>query len=373
MALTDLRAACKRLAELYKDDLDSAMDLMATLSDLDDDAFLRLRIGWENYIDSPAEKAFVTKRLSDMAAGPGPSSTRTSAGAVAGLGSMVPVADIVGLVRTVVTEAIEPVMEKNEAMQREQMKAIKEVRGLYLDINFTPKSTCSCLTECRKIALKYYTGSEVTPKTILCAISGICLPTIDVHAGHIYQLRWRMLKELCLEWNEPSNILFMHKNVEHAFDNLEITVLPVQHKIILLRQSIWKSVAFEYIPDADIAAGGASTSSGLSAGVKKKVTWGELNNKQLSLPGINQPSDVALGVHARRAFRFAVQIGWCKKSELPPIYCGDSEILRRFLADNSSGSSNASSGAGGGDLGGTTGSDLGESSQVSKSEGIGEV
>ncbi|GIL61068.1 hypothetical protein Vafri_15463 [Volvox africanus] len=80
MALTDLRAACKRLAELYKDDLVSAMDLMATLSDLDDDAFLRLRIGWENYIDSPAEKAFVTKRLSDMAAGPGPSSTRTSAG-----------------------------------------------------------------------------------------------------------------------------------------------------------------------------------------------------------------------------------------------------------------------------------------------------
>ncbi|GIL67849.1 hypothetical protein Vafri_21130 [Volvox africanus] len=211
------------------------------------------------------------------------------------------------------------------------------------------------------------------PKTILCAISGICLPTIDVHAGHIYQLRWCMLKELCLEWNEPSNILFLHKNVEHAFDNLEITVLPVQHKIILLRQSIWKSVAFEYIPDANIAAGGASTSSGLSAGVMKKVTWGELNNKQLSLPGINQPSDVALGVHARRAFRFTVQIGWCKKSELPPNYCGDSEILRRFLADNSSGSSNASSGADGGDLGCTTGSDLGESLQVSKSEGVGEV
>ncbi|GLI71420.1 hypothetical protein VaNZ11_016605, partial [Volvox africanus] len=38
----------------------------------------RLRHGWKAYIDSPAEKAFVTKRLSDIASGP--SSTRTTAG-----------------------------------------------------------------------------------------------------------------------------------------------------------------------------------------------------------------------------------------------------------------------------------------------------
>ncbi|GLI70926.1 hypothetical protein VaNZ11_016019 [Volvox africanus] len=178
-----------------------------------------------------------------------------------------------------------------------------------------------------------------------------------------------LFDNLDLDCNAPSNILFMQKKIEAAFDNFEITVLPVHHKVFLLKKSPSRFVAFEYRSDADMTAAGGSTSSGKSAKLKK-VMWGEFYQKKLSAAGINQPSDAALFVHAQRAFMFAVKQGWVNKSEVPALCYGDNEILCRFLADADS----TSSGSGaGGDQGGATGSDLGESSQLPELEGVGDV
>ncbi|GIL57318.1 hypothetical protein Vafri_12568 [Volvox africanus] len=269
-------------------------------------------------------------------------------------------------VQPAVEAAMKPAIEA--AVQPAVEAAVRKMLRHYYDLNFTPRSASSRYTVCRKDALEYYTGSREDPSSILCAVSGICLPAKDVIAGHIYQLRWHMLEGLDLDRNAPSNILFMQKKIETAFDNFEITVLPVHHKVFLLRQSISNLVAFEYILDADNTAADGSTSGGISAGPKKQVLWGELHQKELSLPGINKPSDEALLVHAQRAFRFAVKNGWYRKSDVPALSYGDNEILRRFLADADSGGSGV-----GGDLGCAKGNDFVESSQVSNSEGIGEV
>ncbi|GIL52327.1 hypothetical protein Vafri_8227 [Volvox africanus] len=92
MALADKTAAGKRIMELYKDDAEMCSDLLASLLDLDAAKFSEFRDMWVITLGSPVEKLFLKKKLPDMAAGPGPSSTRTSAGAVVGLGSLVPAA-----------------------------------------------------------------------------------------------------------------------------------------------------------------------------------------------------------------------------------------------------------------------------------------
>ncbi|GIL52326.1 hypothetical protein Vafri_8227 [Volvox africanus] len=80
MALADKTAAGKRIMELYKDDAEMCSDLLASLLDLDAAKFSEFRDMWVITLGSPVEKLFLKKKLPDMAAGPGPSSTRTSAG-----------------------------------------------------------------------------------------------------------------------------------------------------------------------------------------------------------------------------------------------------------------------------------------------------
>ncbi|GIL53366.1 hypothetical protein Vafri_8987 [Volvox africanus] len=64
MALADHRVACRRLTELFKDDIGSAARYMATLGSIDADAFLVLRNAWEAVMDTPMEKRFLEIRLS---------------------------------------------------------------------------------------------------------------------------------------------------------------------------------------------------------------------------------------------------------------------------------------------------------------------
>ncbi|GIL75073.1 hypothetical protein Vretifemale_4905 [Volvox reticuliferus] len=270
-------------------------------------------------------------------------------------------------VKAAVESSVKAAEEANRKFLR---KVIKVVCGMA----FTPRSISSRSGTYRRDAFQYYTGSP-NPSTVVCAVSGVCLPASEVIAGHIYQLRWPEM-ELRLDCNAPSNILIMQKNIEKAFDNFEFTILPVHQKVLLLRTSLLDKVAFEYTLGAGVTAAGASTSSGhAGAGVKKVVTWRDLNNKELTVPGINRPSDVALGAHARFAFNFAIRYGWCTKSDLPALGYGDSLILQQFLADLRSSSGGAGAGGDPGEpsLGGTTGSDVGGSSQVPNLEGAGET
>ncbi|GLI67575.1 hypothetical protein VaNZ11_011806 [Volvox africanus] len=363
MALEDKAAAGARILELYRDDPDMGTKLFADIFHLDAAKFTDFRNMWMVAMGLPTEKQVLERILSGMAAGPGP-------------GDMMSTLD---MIRQEVKAAAELAANNNQLI-RQEVKAAAElaannnqlIRKLvrkYYDMSLTPRCSSSRYAACRRDALAYYTGSQEEPPSIVCAVSGVCLPAKEVNAGHIYQLRWIMLDHLDLDCNAPTNILFMQKKIEAAFDNFEITVLPVHHKVFLLKRSLSNHVAFEYRADADMTAAGGSTSSGKKAELKK-VIWGELHQKKLSVAGINQPSDVALFVHAQRAFRFAVQRGWVKSSEVPALCYGDNEILRRFLADADS----TSSGSGaGGDQGATTGSDLGESSQLPESEGVGDV
>ncbi|GIL75238.1 hypothetical protein Vretimale_7904 [Volvox reticuliferus] len=347
MSLTDRKAAFTRLANLFKDNAGLCANLMVTLTTLQDEAFSKLYAAWEVLMDSPAEKAYLEQMLS--------SPVRQEVEAV--------LAEATNRLESTVKAAV----EVNRTFLR---KVFKVVCGMA----FTPRSISSRSGTYRRDAFQYYTGSP-NPSTAVCAVSGVCLPASEVIAGHIYQLRWPEMG-LRLDCTAPSNILIMQKNIEKAFDNFEFTILPVHQKVLLLRTSLLDKVAFEYTLGADVTAAGASTSSGhAGAGVKKVVTWRDLNNKELTVPGINRPSDVALGAHARFAFNFAIRYGWCTKSDLPALGYGDSLILQQFLADLRSSSGGA--GAGGApvepSLGGTTGSEMGGSSQVPNLEGAGET
>ncbi|GIL75237.1 hypothetical protein Vretifemale_5061 [Volvox reticuliferus] len=179
----------------------------------------------------------------------------------------------------------------------------------------------------------------------------------------------------CSEERSTGRWLYRNVLIAHC---IGIRITPnTAPQVLLLRTSLLDKVAFEYTLGAGVTAAGASTSSGhAGAGVKKVVTWRDLNNKELTVPGINLPSDVALGAHARFAFNFAIRYGWCTKSDLPALGYGDSLILQQFLADLRSSSGGA--GAGGApvwapSLGGTTGSEMGGSSQVPNLEGAGET
>ncbi|GIL99203.1 hypothetical protein Vretimale_4423 [Volvox reticuliferus] len=226
-------------------------------------------------------------------------------------------------------------------MVTEMSKILKPMNKMLFRLVFTPKSLSSNSSTFRPTALQYYTGSTA-PTTIVCAVSGHCLPARDVHAGHIFQQRWRsqLQGNLGFRINDPWNILLMHKNVEKGFDNFEITILPVHHKVILLRKDLWDKVVFEYTKEDGItAAGGNDSGQHGSRSAKVAVTWGDLHDRELSITGANQPSDMALGIHARAAYTYALDSGWCTKSQLPALDYGSCEMLHRFLADVASSSS----------------------------------
>ncbi|GIL53880.1 hypothetical protein Vafri_9398 [Volvox africanus] len=59
MALEDRGAACRRVAELYKDDADFCVKVLTNLTSLGDAQFAVLRKEWEKVLDSPAEETFL--------------------------------------------------------------------------------------------------------------------------------------------------------------------------------------------------------------------------------------------------------------------------------------------------------------------------
>ncbi|GIL55338.1 hypothetical protein Vafri_10884 [Volvox africanus] len=157
----------------------------------------------------------------------------------------------------------------------------------------------------------------------------MCMWATYINIGGLLQYH-----HLSFKINDPWNTLLMHKDVKKRFARLEITVLPVHHKVILLRKDLEDKVAFEYTKDDGVAAAGDSDGGTCgSTSTKVAITWGELHNKPLSVHGVNQPSDAALGMHARAAYRYAMENGWCIKSQLPDLDCGDSEMLHWYLAD----------------------------------------
>lgn len=93
-------------------------------------------------------------------------------------------------------------------------------------------------------------------------------------------------------------------------------------------------VAFEYkIPDTTAPVASSSSGEGsTSAGPKMQVKWGDLHNKELSGLDRCQPSNVALQVHAKVAFEYAVDYGWLSKDAIPALDFGDINIMEQFLS-----------------------------------------
>ncbi|GIL76441.1 hypothetical protein Vretimale_5981 [Volvox reticuliferus] len=77
MPPTDKAAAAQRIQELYKDDMDMMVILLASLTTLGNAEFLDLCKVWGTLFGSPAEKPYLDRVLSGMAAGPGPGSMMT--------------------------------------------------------------------------------------------------------------------------------------------------------------------------------------------------------------------------------------------------------------------------------------------------------
>ncbi|GIL55334.1 hypothetical protein Vafri_10884 [Volvox africanus] len=320
MALADRRVLCQRLVELYKDDQNVLVKLLVILSRLPDAEVTKI---WNTrevlvLVDSQViEKRFLEKVL---LAGPSLGSMMT------GLADEL-VDKLPGTLPSLVNMAVNSQVKNLEAML--------PIKKIVFRLAFKPKSRSSNSSAIRPAALQYYTDSTA-PTTIVCAVSGQRLPACDVHVGHIYQRWWLPPRDPnYFKIDDPWNILLMHKNVKKKLQNLEITVLPVHHKVILLRKDLEDKVAFEYTKDDGVAAAGDSDGGTCgSTSTKVAITWGELHDKPLSVHGVNQPSDTALGVHARAAYRYAMGHGWCSKSQRAAILDhGGSEMLHRYLAE----------------------------------------
>ncbi|GIL68738.1 hypothetical protein Vafri_21977 [Volvox africanus] len=332
MALTDRLAACKRLAELYKDDLRSSLPLMKTLSSLGDDAFLTLHDGWEAYIDSPVEKAFVEMTLSGMSVGPGPSSRMTSEAMLQDIQENVKLTQK----EVVLThEKVDLTHEKVNLTQQQVNLTQQQVNLTQQQVSFLAKLVVDEFTyttgkisgshqdqDFKKQLQMYYGhqhGNQQEPSQLSCMLLDVLLPKSLVVGTHIFKRCWRGKMKLILglpDINDPRNGLLLCKGLQHALDDSRICFAYDNHEgeqkfiLELLDRNLQNTTVWEYMQENNLTKYKLEQFGEGERKVALLSTFGQLKGKSLTFSNGKHPFKRCLAFHAKQAVRRAHEEGW---------------------------------------------------------------
>ncbi|GIL62191.1 hypothetical protein Vafri_16454 [Volvox africanus] len=360
MALTDRLETSKRLAELYKDDLTSSLPLMKTLLSLGDDAFLMLRYGWEAYIGSPVEKAFVEMMLSGMSAGPGPSSRMISEAMLQDIQENVKLTQK----EVVLThEKVDLTHEKVNLTQQQVNLTQQQVNLTQQQVNLTQqqvsflaklvvdeftyttgKISGSHQDQDFKKQLQMYYGNDhgnQEPYQLRCMLLDIRLPMPLVTGAHIFKRCWRGKMKVVLglsDINDPRNGLLLCKGLEHAFDDSRICFMYVSHEgkhefiLELLDLNLQNTTLWDYMKLNNLREDELEQ---LGEGEQKAAlfsTFGQLKGKSLIFTNGRYPFKRCLAFQAKQAIRRARDEGWLPDNWEPvaPITYGSEEAKERL-------------------------------------------